>query len=77
MTPGSDGSISRALNGTNFLITWRDPLQRGRQRVPRDRQAVSWGGAAVEVAQDLVDGLGLFDGSDAPHFHLTRGASLR
>jgi hypothetical protein len=54
VTPGSDGSISRALNGTNFLITWRDPLQRGRQRVPRDRQAVGWGGAAVEVAQDLL-----------------------
>ena len=59
--------ISRALGGTDSLITRRDPLLSGRQRVPREGRAVGWGGPEAQVGQDLLDELGLFDEREDPH----------
>ena len=50
------------------LITRRDPLRSGRQRVPRERRAVGGGGPHPEVSQDLLADLGLFGESDEPHW---------
>jgi len=59
------------------LIPRRDPVPSGRQRVPRNRRAVGWGGPEAQVSQDLFNHLRLFDERENPHGSATGGADQR